>query len=93
MHYDKLIKESGLKKPPDPPFIQRADLEQYLKEVFARYCTSKNKKIHIYNNLLFCAKKPENDYYKNLQAKNINWYKRISSRYQGDLNTVYLKEL
>ena len=89
--YDKLTK--GSVSLPQPPKIQRSHFEKYLQELFQRYYTSKNKKTPVFNNLLFCAKKPESEHYKNLQRTNITWLRRISSLYKGEFKTLYLQEL
>ena len=94
----QVLKSLGLKKTPprvgggSPPFIDRGHFEKYLKEMFKHFCTDKNKKIPVFNNLLFCAKKPESEYYKKLQKTNIRWLKKISSMYKGEFNILYLEE-
>ena len=96
----QVLKSLGLKKTPPrgrgpglPPFIDRGHFEKYLKEMFKHFCTDRNKKIPVFNNLLFCAKKPESEHYKKLQQTNIRWLKKISSRYKGKFSTLYLEEL
>ena len=94
---DEFLKKFGLKETlrhiPPPPRISREHFEKYLEELFTRYCKNENKKIPVFNNLLLCAKNPESKTYATIQKTNLKWFKKISSRFKGKFEALYLQEL